>query len=113
MFPIRSGPEIITFDYILSDVEDGFATCDSTATVTIIINYENDCPIVEDDSIIVDGSVPSTRIISVLDNDSDPDSEIDTTSVKIISGPTFGDAISNIDGTITYNFDESPIPFDT
>ena len=107
------GPEIITFDYILSDVEDGFATCDSTATVTIIINYENDCPIVEDDSIIVDGSIPSTRIISVLDNDSDPDSEIDTTSVKIISGPTFGDAISNIDGTITYNFDESPIPFDT
>ena len=31
----------------------------------------------------------------------------------IISGPTFRDAISNIDGTITYNFDESPIPFDT
>jgi gliding motility-associated-like protein len=107
------GPEIITFDYILSDLEDGFAKCDSTGTVTIIINYENDCPIVEDDSIIVDGSIPSSRIINVLANDSDPDSEIDTTSVKIIAGPTFGDAISNIDGTITYNFEESPIPFDT
>ena len=107
------GPEIITFDYILTDIDDGFASCDSTATVTIIVNYENDCPIVEDDSILVDGSVASSRIISVLDNDYDPDSEIDTTSVKIIGGPTFGDAISNIDGTITYNFDESPIPFDT
>ena len=107
------GPEIITFDYILSDEDDVFVTCDSTATVTIIVNYQNDCPIVENDSILVDGSTPSSRIIDVLNNDSDPDSEIDTTSVKIIGGPLFGDAISNIDGTITYNFDESPIPFDT
>ena len=107
------GPEIVTFEYLLSDNADGFATCDSTATVTIIVNYINDCPVVGDDSIIVDGSIPSSRVISVLDNDYDPDSEIDTTSVKIISGPEFGDAISNIDGTITYNYDESPIPFDT
>ena len=107
------GPEIVTFDYILTDKEDGFVSCDSVGTVTIIINYENDCPITEDDSIIVDGSSSTSRIINVLDNDSDPDSQIDTTSVKIISGPTFGDAISNIDGTITYNYDESPIPFDT
>ena len=107
------GPEIVTFEYLLSDNVDGFATCDSTATVTIIVNYVNDCPVVGDDSIIVDGSIPSSRVISVLDNDYDPDSEIDTTSVKIISGPEFGDAISNIDGTITYNYDESPIPFDT
>ena len=107
------GPEVITFDYILSDVEDAFFNCNDTATVTIVINYENDCPITEDDSIIVDGSVASTRIIDVLVNDIDPDSDIDTTSVRIISGPSFGDAISNIDGTITYNFDESPIPFDT
>ena len=107
------GPEIIEFEYILTDTEDNFVSCDSIGTVTIIINYENDCPITEDDSIIVDGSVASSRIIDVLINDSDPDSQIDTTSVRIISGPTFGDAISNIDGTITYNFDESPIPFDT
>ena len=107
------GPEIVTFEYLLSDNADGFATCDSTATVTIIVNYVNDCPIVGDDSIIVDGSIPSSRVISVLDNDYDPDSQIDTTSVKIISGPVFGYAISNIDGTITYNYDESPIPFDT
>ena len=107
------GPEILTFDYILSDVDDVFATCDSTATVTIIINYVNDCPIVGNDSILVDGSTPSSRVIDVLNNDSDPDSQIDTTSVKIIGGPLFGDAISNIDGTITYNFEESPIPFDT
>ena len=107
------GPEIITFDYILSDEDDVFVACDSTATVRIIVNYQNDCHIVENDSILVDGSTPSSRIIDVLNNDSDPDSEIDTTSVKIIGGPLFGDAISNIDGTITYNFDESPIPFDT
>ena len=107
------GPEIITFEYTLSDIDDAFLNCNDTATVTIVINYENDCPITEDDSIIVDGTVASSRIINILDNDSDPDSDIDTTSVKIISGPTFGNAISNIDGTITYNFEESPIPFDT
>ena len=107
------GPEIVTFEYMLTDVVDGFASCDSTATVTIIVNYENDCPVVGDDSIIVDGSSANSRVVSVLDNDYDPDSQIDTTSVKIISGPKFGDAISNIDGTITYNYDESPIPFDT
>ena len=107
------GPEIVTFEYTLSDIVDGFASCDSTATVTIIVNYENDCPVVADDSIIVDGSSANSRVVSVLGNDYDPDSQIDTTSVKIISGPKFGDAISNIDGTITYNYDESPIPFDT
>jgi len=105
------GPEIITFDYILSD--DGFNKCDSTATVTIIINYENDCPIALDDSIIVDGSIAGSRIITVLDNDSDPDSEIDTTSINIISGPSFGEAITNLDGTITFNYDVSPASYDT
>ena len=107
------GPEIVTFEYIITDTEDGFVKCDSIGTVTILINYENDCPIAKDDSIIIDGSTSDSRIINVLENDTDPDSEIDTTSVKIISGPTFGDAISNIDGSITYNYDESPIPFDT
>ena len=107
----KPGPEIITFDYTLSD--DGFNLCDSTATVTIIINYENDCPIALDDSIMIDGSEPISRIISVLDNDSDVDSEIDTTSVTIIGGPSFGEAIANIDGTITYNYEVSPISFDT
>ena len=68
--------------------------------------------VVGDDSIIVDGSSANSRVVSNVD-DYDPDSQIDTTSVKIISGPKFGDAISNIDGTITYNYDESPIPFDT
>ena len=107
----KPGPEIITFDYTLSD--DGFNLCDSTATVTIIINYENDCPIALDDSIIIDGSEPISRIISVLDNDSDVDSEIDTTSVIIIGGPSFGEAIANINGTVTYNYEVSPISFDT
>ena len=107
----KPGPEIITFDYTLSD--DGFNLCDSTATVTIIINYENECPIALDDSIMIDGSEPISRTISVLDNDSDVDSEIDTTSVTIIGGPSFGEAIANIDGTITYNYEVSPISFDT
>ena len=107
------GPQIVTFNYILSDATDRFAFCDSIGTVTISINYENDCPVVQDDSIVVDGSVPSSRIINVLNNDYDIDSQIDTTSVTIISGPNFGNAISNINGTISYSFEESPIPYDT
>ena len=51
------GPQIVTFNYILSDATDRFAFCDSIGTVTISINYENDCPVVQDDSIVVDGSV--------------------------------------------------------
>jgi gliding motility-associated-like protein len=105
----KPGPEIITFDYTLSD--ESFVLCDSTATVTIIINYENDCPIVLDDSITIDASKQSSRIIFVLANDydPDPDDKIDTTSVTIITAPSFGEAIANINGTITYNHEVSPV----
>ena len=105
----KPGPEIITFNYILSD--ESFVLCDSMATVTIIINYENDCPIVLDDSIKIDGSKQSSRIIQVLANDydPDPDDKIDTTSITIITEPSFGEAIVNINGTITYNHDVSPV----
>ena len=46
------GPEVVTFDYALSD--DGFVLCDSTTTVTITIAHINDCPVAVNDSIEFD-----------------------------------------------------------
>ena len=39
--------------------------------------------------------------------------DIDSTSIEIIRNPDFGEVIVNNDGTITYNFDNSPTNFDT
>jgi len=105
------GPEVVTFDYALSD--DGFVLCDSTTTVTITIAHINDCPVAVNDSIEFDASSPITIIKDLIANDFDIDSDIDSTSIEIIRNPDFGEVIVNNDGTITYNFDNSPTNFDT
>ena len=105
------GPEVVTFDYALSD--DGFVLCDSTTTVTITIAHINDCPVAVNDSIEFDASSPITITKDLIVNDFDIDSDIDSTSIEIIRNPDFGEVIVNNDGTITYNFDNSPTNFDT
>ena len=105
------GPEVVTFDYALSD--DGFVLCDSTTTVTITIAHINDCPVAVNDSIEFDASSPITITKDLIANDFDIDSDIDSTSIEIIRNPDFGEVIVNNDGTITYNFDNSPTNFDT
>ena len=105
------GPEVLTFEYVLSD--DGFVSCDSSTTVTITIAHINDCPVAVNDSIEFDASSPITITKDLIANDFDIDSDIDSTSIEITRNPDFGEVIVNNDGTITYNFDNSPTNFDT
>jgi len=105
------GPEVVTFDYALSD--DGFVLCDSTATVTITIAHINDCPFAVNDTLEFDASSPVSLIKDLIVNDFDIDSDLDSTSIEILRNPDFGEVIVNNDGTITYNFENSPTNFDT
>ncbi|MFC2078130.1 Ig-like domain-containing protein, partial [Candidatus Bipolaricaulota bacterium] len=89
-----------------------FEVCDphpnecGTATVTIEVLPIDDPPVANDDTTQVseDGSV----VINVPGNDSDPDGNLDLTSVDIVSGPTNGTiTIDPITGEITYEPDEN------
>ncbi len=59
----------------------------------------NQTPVAVDDFIIADGWI--TRVIPVLDNDSDPEGDLLT--VESVATPLHGTAVANPDGTITYS----------
>ncbi|MCG3209027.1 MAG: hypothetical protein FOGNACKC_02643 [Anaerolineae bacterium] len=90
-----SGPSD-SFDYQICDT-DGL--CD-TATVTILISAVDDPPAASDDSATTPEDSPVT--IPVLDNDSDPDGNLDPSTVSIVNGPAHGEVTINPDGSITY-----------
>jgi gliding motility-associated-like protein len=83
-----------SFDYIISDGNGGT----DTATVTVTVGAENDAPIAVDDAVETDED--NTVIISVLDNDSDPDG--DELTIVSTTTPENGTVVINNDGTITY-----------
>jgi len=93
-----------TFSY---EICDSVGVCD-TAEVTVNVTPVDDPPVANDDtaSVAEDGSVT----INVPGNDSDPDGDLDLTSVTVISQPANGAVTVNpITGAITYepdaNFD--------
>lgn len=85
-----------SFSYTLSDGQGGA----DNGAVQISIAAEPDSPVAQDDeaTTIQDQSIA----IDVAANDSDPDGDLDPSSVMISSGPGSGEAASNGDGTITY-----------
>ncbi len=88
-----------SFTYQISDDEGASS---NIATVTIAWNTP---PIARDDLIYASEDTP--QIIDVLqDNsleaDSDPDGELDPTSISLISGPNSGTLVRNSDGTFLY-----------
>ena len=90
-----------TFTY---EICDSLNVCD-TATVTVEVNPVDDPPVAVDDtaSVAEDGSVT----IDVPDNDSDPDGDLDVTSVTVISRPSNGTvSIDPLTGEITYEPDD-------
>jgi len=90
-----------TFTYEICDVA---GACD-TATVTVDVNPVADPPLAVDETANVaeDGSVT----IDVPDNDSDPDGDLDITSVSIISQPPNGTVtVDPVSGEITYEPDD-------
>jgi hypothetical protein len=91
-----------TFTYEICDTE---GACD-TATVTVEVNPVDDPPVAGDDTTTVpeDGSIA----INVPGNDTDPDGDLDITSVSIVSQPPNGTvSVDPITGEITYEPDEN------
>ena len=85
-----------TQQYILT-VTDSFG-CVSSDTMVV---YLNNPPIANTDSVVINED--STVVIAILDNDTDLDSNIDSTSIQISINPTSGVAtINTTTGTITY-----------
>ena len=82
------------------EVTDNLGRTSNTATVTINVN---DAPVANDDGATTTSETAVT--IAVLDNDTDSDGTVDSTSVVKVSDPAGGDAVLNIDGTFTYTPD--------
>jgi len=89
-----SGTEVLT--YKTTDGQNA-----STATVTITVNPVNDAPIAWSDWRELPNEINQSSVISVLSNDYDPDG--DTIHLyQIINQPSFGTAVVNANGTVTY-----------
>jgi len=84
-----------SFEYTINDGNGGFDTAIVTVTV---IGAENVAPIAVDDAASTDEDTPV--IITVLDNDSDPDN--DPLTITETTTPENGTVVINEDGTITY-----------
>jgi hypothetical protein len=73
----------------------------NTATVTLpVTTPPNDPPIANNDSANTDPGVPIT--IDILKNDSDPNDNLNPSSVTITTSPPNGNVIVNADGSVTY-----------
>jgi len=86
----KTGGQLVT--YSVSD----------TATVQVQAT-PNQAPVANDDTVSTDdnGSV----LISPVGNDTDPDNNLDDSTVTIVSGPAMGTLTQNEDGTFTYEAD--------
>ncbi|MDH3308253.1 MAG: Ig-like domain-containing protein, partial [Acidimicrobiia bacterium] len=90
-----------SFTYEVCDTSSPTPLC-NTATVSITVNSVNEPPVANADAISTAEDVAVT--IDVATNDTDPDGNLDPTSVRIPAGkgPSNGTAVVNPDGTITY-----------
>jgi Ca2+-binding RTX toxin-like protein len=75
----------------------------STAEVTVYVSSVNDAPIANDDSYSATGGVDFTNLVSVLDNDSDPDGDILTITAYDATSQSGRSVSMNADGTFTYS----------
>jgi VCBS repeat-containing protein len=85
-------------------VSDALGALSNLATVQITINGANDAPVAVNDPasgrfVVAAGA---SRILTILSNDTDVDNAINPGSVSLEILPSFGTAIVNPDGTVTY-----------
>ncbi len=84
-----------------------YQVCDSgtpalcaTALISLTVTPVNDPPVAIDDSSVTPEDTAVT--VSVLNNDTDPDLNIDPSSVTVATAPSHGVVSVHIDGTVTY-----------
>ncbi|MCA1744669.1 MAG: tandem-95 repeat protein, partial [Bacteroidales bacterium] len=70
------------------------------ATVNLTITWVNDAPLPANDQYGPISMAGAT--LNVLNNDTDPDNNLDPSSLSLFSAPTHGTATPNTDGTIFY-----------
>jgi uncharacterized repeat protein (TIGR01451 family) len=78
---------------------DAAGNCD-TSILTISVVEVNDLPEPADDPVSTDEDTPAT--FDLTGNDTDPDGDLDPTTLTILAGPSHGTATNNGDGTIDY-----------
>ncbi|RZV71982.1 MAG: tandem-95 repeat protein [Candidatus Scalindua sp. SCAELEC01] len=86
-----------TFTYT---VDDNLGATSNVATVTVTVNATNVIPVAVNDSAATTENALVT--INVTGNDTDSDGTIDPATVTIISLPTNGAAVAQVDGTVDY-----------
>ncbi len=86
-------------DSFVYQVCDNHGLCDS-ALVSIQVDKVDHAPTAVNDAASV--AENSSVGLSVLANDTDPEHNIDTSSVAVQAGPSHGGAVAHTDGTITY-----------
>ncbi|WP_442792690.1 tandem-95 repeat protein, partial [Pseudoalteromonas sp. T1lg23B] len=88
---------VLAFTYTVED-SDGLRS--DPATVTVNISAVNDAPVAVDNTaqLVEDGSIE----INVLGNDTDVDSQLNASSVTVITGPQGGSAQVQASGSILY-----------
>jgi uncharacterized repeat protein (TIGR01451 family)/gliding motility-associated-like protein len=90
-----------TDSFVYSVCDTGMPILCDTAVVTINVTSVNDAPVAVDDNATTVENTPIN--IDILNNDSDPDGNLDPTSVSIISGPSNGTvSINPVTGATTY-----------
>jgi LPXTG-motif cell wall-anchored protein len=93
-------PDFAGSDEFTYQVCDTAGSCD-VATVDVVVDPAGDPPVANDDTTTVgeDGSV----MVPILDNDTDPDGDLEPTSVVIVAGPANGTVtVDPVSGTVTY-----------
>ena len=85
-----------TFDYTACDTS---GEC-GTATVTVFVPPPGSPPVAADDAAVTNEATAVT--VDVLVNDTDPDNDIDPSSISLLTLPAHGIALADVDGTIHY-----------
>lgn len=91
-------------DSFTYQVRDAAGALSNVATVQIRVDGTNDAPVAVNDPasgrfVVAAGS---NRVLTILSNDTDVDNAINPASVSLEILPSFGTAIVNSDGTVTY-----------
>ncbi|MCB9197422.1 MAG: tandem-95 repeat protein [Flavobacteriales bacterium] len=88
-----------TLVYEICDLTSPTPLCDTALVIINVVTVPNS-PVAINDTLTIDEDI--SGMINVLSNDTDPDNDIDSSSVMIYSGPFNGSATVDAFGNITY-----------